>query len=251
MDGGGWRGRKERDLEAMRSKAFWESPDRFAVLARIEYVDRVEAALRTAEKLSGRLARSGRNGHGAATNLVQLLAQRLYLLDRACTDLTHGDPTDAFLEIRAQALDLPEADFPLRLREMYEAWGAGEDARSAPAIRYRPSARDRGIGAYRILSAETGLHVFEVGQPDGSFSRHAVRVAVAPCPAAAPDTDPVVLARRVLAASPSPTTDRAPLPNGAVSARPGFRTSLAHRTPRSGAGRRLRRDHREVRCPGD
>jgi ATP-dependent Clp protease ATP-binding subunit ClpC len=207
VDGGGWRGRKERDLEAMRSKAFWDSPDRFAVLGRIEYVDRVEAALRTAEKLSSRLARSGRNGHGAATNLVQLLAQRLYLLDRACTDLDAGDPTDAFVEIRAQALDLPEADFPLRLREMYEAWGRRRGMR---VQRLRSDTGHlvaiAGIGAYRILSAEAGLHVFEVGQADGSFSRHAVRVAVAPCPAAAPDTDPVVLARRLLAASPSPTT---------------------------------------------
>src|SRR5207253_11394812 len=58
-----WLGRKERDLEAMQDEAFWDSPDRFAVLARIEYVDRVQAAFRTAEKLLRRLLRQSRNGH--------------------------------------------------------------------------------------------------------------------------------------------------------------------------------------------
>jgi len=46
VDGEGWLGYKERDLASMRGDGFWEAPERFAVLARIEYVDRVQAALR-------------------------------------------------------------------------------------------------------------------------------------------------------------------------------------------------------------
>src|SRR5438270_2770636 len=57
IEGDDWVGRKERDLEAIQQEAFWETHDRFAVLARIEYVDRVQAAFRTAEKLLARLDR--------------------------------------------------------------------------------------------------------------------------------------------------------------------------------------------------
>ena len=88
VDGEGWRGRKERDLEAMKSRAFWESPERFAVLGRIEYVDRVEAALRTAEKLSARLARPNRTGIAAAPTRpavgTEALPPRLCLYRRGC-----------------------------------------------------------------------------------------------------------------------------------------------------------------------
>src|SRR5262249_11548012 len=92
IDGEGWRGRKELDLASMRAEDFWDSPERFGVLARIEYVDRVQAAFATAQKLADRLARTGKNGHGSARDLIELLAQRLYLLDRACAVTGAGDP---------------------------------------------------------------------------------------------------------------------------------------------------------------
>jgi ATP-dependent Clp protease ATP-binding subunit ClpC len=207
VDGDGWRGRKERDLEAMRSKAFWESPERFSVLGRIEYVDRVEAALRTAERLSTRLARLSRNGQGSARDLVRLLAQRLYLLDRACTAADAGDPADAFLEVRAPAVDRSEEDFALRLRDMYEAWARRRGMR-IQRLRSESShlLAISGIGAYSILSAETGLHVFETPRDDRAFGRIAVRVAVAPCLPAAPGTDPASVAGRALAELPASTT---------------------------------------------
>ena len=206
VDGEGWRGRKERDLEAMRSRAFWESPERFAVLGRIEYVDRVEAALRTAEKLSARLARPNRTGIAAAP-IVQLLAQRLYLLDCACTGADASAPADSFLEIRESTVDRTDGDFAGQLRDMYEAWGQRRGMR----LRRLRSASSHmlaisGIGAYAILSAETGLHVFETPRAEHSFGRIAVRVAVAPCLSAAPDSDPSVLARCALDALPATAT---------------------------------------------
>jgi ATP-dependent Clp protease ATP-binding subunit ClpC len=207
VDGDGWRGRKERDLEAIKSKAFWESPERFAVLGRIEYVDRVEAALRTAEKLSTRLARPRRNGHGSARDLVQLLAQRLYLLDRACTAADAGGPADAVVEVRAPAVDRSDLDCEIRLRDMYEAWGRRRGMR---VQRMRSESSHllaiTGIGAYPILAAETGLHVFEIPKRRYSFGRIAVRVAVAPLPSAAPGTDPELLARSALGGLPPSTT---------------------------------------------
>jgi ATP-dependent Clp protease ATP-binding subunit ClpC len=199
IDGEGWGGRKERDLVAMRSGTFWESPERLAVLARIEYVDRVQAAFRTAEKLSNRLSRLDRNGGGPARDLVELLAERLYLLDRACAGTDASQPADTFLEIRAAGVDHLEQDFALQLRAMYEGWARRR------GMRVQPLRSDRsellavsGIGAYRILSAETGLHVFESPTEDGSFDRVAVHVAVAPRLPAPPEGDTVELARLAL-----------------------------------------------------
>ena len=200
IEGDGWRGRKELDLDAMRSKTFWESPDRFAVLARIEYVDRVQAALRTAEKLAARLSRLSRNGHGPARDLVELLAERLYLLDRACADADAADPSDAYLEIRAAGVDRLEEDFSLQLRSMYEAWARRRGMRVQPLWSEGSHLLVvAGIGAYRILASEHGLHIFESPQGEGSFDRVAVHVTVAPRLPAAPETDALQLARQALA----------------------------------------------------
>ncbi len=214
IEGAGWLGLKEQDLEALRDEAFWESPERFAVLARIEYVDRVQAAFRTAEKLLARLQRQTRNGRRSARDVVELLAERLYLLDRACASTTAADPADAYLEIRGSAVGVDEAEreFALQLRGMYEAWARRR------GMRVRRLASETGhllavsgIGAYQILAPETGLHLLEsphdpTPRGDKSFDRVAVSVAVAPGAPASPDADAVELARSALDSLPSPST---------------------------------------------
>ncbi len=156
--------------------------------------------------------RQSRNGHGAARNVVELLAERLYLLDRACAGSTASDPSDAFIEIRATAVDTSEADFTLQLREMYEAWARLRGMR----VRRLWSEGSQllaisGIGAFQILSPETGLHVLESPHDksphgDRSFDRVAVQVAVAPSTPASPDADALELARHALDALPPSMT---------------------------------------------
>jgi ATP-dependent Clp protease ATP-binding subunit ClpC len=199
IDGEGWRGCKERDLAVMQRDGFWDDPSRFALLARIEYVDRVQAALRTAEKLAGRLASHSQNGHGSAHDLVRLLAERLYLLDRACADTDASAPADAFLQLKASEADPAESGFALQLRDMYEAWSRRR------GMRVRRLESDgghllavTGIGAHAILAAEAGLHVLEAPNDERSFDRVAVSVVVAPAPPAAPDTESLDLARVAL-----------------------------------------------------
>src|SRR5262249_48853526 len=147
----------------------------------IEYVDRVEALLRTAEKLSARLARPNRRERGTAPELVHLLAQRLYLLDHACTAADASAPADAFLEIRWPSVDRADGVFAVQLRDMYEAWAQLRGMR----VQRLQSASSHllaisGIAAYPILGAESGLHVFETPRTEHSFGRIAIRVAVAP-----------------------------------------------------------------------
>jgi len=200
VEGEDWAGYKARDLELMRGEGFWDAPDRFAVLARIEYVDRVQAAFRTAERLADRVARPARNRRGPARNVVDLLAHRLYLLDRACTGKDASTPPDAFIHLETSLADPDAAEFALRLRDMYEAWSRRRGMRiqrlhSGSGYLLAVS----GIGAYSILATESGLHVFESPHDERSFDRAAVQVTVAPRPAAAPDVEPLELARRALA----------------------------------------------------
>jgi ATP-dependent Clp protease ATP-binding subunit ClpC len=207
VEGEDWAGHKERDLEVMRREGFWDDPGRFAVLARIEYLDRVQAAFRTAERLADRLARSSGNRRGSPRDVVDLLAHRLYLLDRACTGKDASTPPDAFIHLETSLADPDAAEFALRLRDMYEAWSRRRGMRvqrlhSGSGYLLAVS----GIGAYSILATESGLHVFESPHDERSFDRAAVQVTVAPRPAAAPDVEPLELARQALAGLNVPAT---------------------------------------------
>jgi ATP-dependent Clp protease ATP-binding subunit ClpC len=135
------------------------------------------------------------------------IAERLYLLDRACAGADASDPADAFLELRAAVVDPVEEDFGLELRDMYEAWGKRR------GMRVRRLESDAGhllavsgIGAFRILSAESGLHVFESPHDERSFDRVAVHVVVAPGLPAPPETDAAESARLSLAGLPASNT---------------------------------------------
>jgi ATP-dependent Clp protease ATP-binding subunit ClpC len=205
LEGEAWQLQKEADLAATREPAFWESRDRFETLARIEYADRVQAAFRTAENLLARLSRTRTNGQRPARRLIELLAERLYLLDRAAAGLATGHAADAFLALRAGSGDAAGAEFARRLGEMYEAWGRKRGMR---VRRLGAGAADgellyavSGIAAYTILAPEAGLHVLEVAQRNRQFDRVSVHVVVAPRPAAPPEADPDEEARTALAAT--------------------------------------------------
>jgi ATP-dependent Clp protease ATP-binding subunit ClpC len=95
----------------------------------------------------------------------------------------------------------------VQLRDMYEAWAQRRGMR----VRRLQSESSHllaisGIAAYPILSAETGLHVFEISRAEHSFGRVAVRVAVAPCLPAPPEAHPAVLARNALDELPATAT---------------------------------------------
>jgi ATP-dependent Clp protease ATP-binding subunit ClpC len=208
LDGDGWRGRKERDLEAMRDDGFWDSPDRLELLARVEYVDRVQAAFRTAENLLGRLPAEGGNGGGAGREVIELLAQRLYLLDRACVGIDPGDPPDAFVEVRSGAADAAAAGAALDLLAMYESWGRRRGMRVTrlPADPGVHRLAVSGIAAYRILAGETGVHVFEEPRGEHSTGRVAVQVAVASSAPVPPDAGLAEHAGAALREVPASTT---------------------------------------------
>jgi ATP-dependent Clp protease ATP-binding subunit ClpC len=176
-----WHERKAAGLAAMREPGFWEQDDRGAVLALIEYVERLEADWRTGERLQGRLDRG--NGRPAAEG-VRILAQRVYLLGRALNGLDAGQAADAFLRVSLPDAE-PSADavaFAGELLAMYESWARARGMRieRAGADGHATTLAVAGLAAYPILADETGIHVLELPSGKRSFDRIAVRVTVAP-----------------------------------------------------------------------
>jgi ATP-dependent Clp protease ATP-binding subunit ClpC len=181
--------RSERDkddlLQLTRNADFWDSHDRHAVLARIEYLDRFQAAAATATRLLERLKlATSRQRSRAPIDLVRMLAERLFILDHAWKALASDEACDAFLSIDvvgAGAQDSGEA--AERLVEAYVSWGERRGMRIQRLKGQAPASHRlavTGLGAFRILKHEHGLHVFEKPKNESKFTRQTVHVTVAP-----------------------------------------------------------------------
>ena len=176
---------KSGALAALAEPTFWETPGRFAVLAKAEYLDRLETATKTAERLAARLERSAGDGGRASADLVELLASRLHVLDSAVAGVETGDPFELFLDVGASGPGEAESSFAERIAAMYLAWGK---KRGMDVERLSSGAGTRvlavsGLGCWRILAPEAGLHVHEEGEGavDGTraVDRATVRVRIA------------------------------------------------------------------------
>lgn len=181
LDAPGWLDAKTEALARMADPAFWNDEGRFALLGEAEYRERIEAGLDTAASLLDRLA--GGDRQSAPPRLVQRLAQQLFLVGEALAALAADEPRDAYLRVEAgEGRD----EAARRVAAMYRAWARRRRMRlevlaetDAP---YAVTLAVSGFGAYRILRAETGLHVFEQTVA-GEKTRLTARVRVAPQPA--------------------------------------------------------------------
>ena len=179
-----WGARKADALEGTREPGFWERDDRAETFAFVEYVDRLQAAWRTGERVAERLAR----GKGRPTaDAVRLLAQRLYLIERALAGLEERRAADAFLRVAPVAgsrdSDAARA-FAAELAAMYERWAASRGMRfdRIESVDGGLVAGVVGLAAFTILAGEAGLHVLETPVSGQGYDRVSVRVTVAPRP---------------------------------------------------------------------
>ena len=193
LDGVEWTETKARWLAMPSTEGFWQRSDRFEVLGRAEYMDRIEAGARSARSLLARL-----DGDGAAhrevwpRNMVSRLAQQMLLLEAAADEAMSTGPRDAFVYVQAGP-DGPdkngEQDFARRIAAMYEAWARQRGMRITvlkPSTRYAGDTvwlAVTGFSSYVVLMQENGLHVLEWGSPaEGGVKRASVRVRVLPQP---------------------------------------------------------------------
>ncbi|MEP6692208.1 MAG: AAA family ATPase [Gemmatimonadaceae bacterium] len=210
--GDAWQLRKSEALTRMSSSGFWSSRDRFATLGLAEYMDRIEVGLETAGSLLGRLTKRTRGADAPVPReLVERIAQQLYLVDEACEGLASGLPRDAFVSVRASrdpGADAAVSDaFARRLATMYRRWAEKrrmqmvvlEDGATAGEP-YRCVLAVSGFAAFGILESESGVHVLETPQDEKSFNRARATVKVAPQPDAPAGDAPNALRAQALGA---------------------------------------------------
>jgi ATP-dependent Clp protease ATP-binding subunit ClpC len=207
--------RKGHALSVMSEPGFWEREDRGALLAEIEYLDRLGTATRTAERLAARLERSLRPDGRANYELARLVAGRLYVLDSAVAGIRAGAPTEVVVHVRPTGNEPSEASaaFAELIADMYVSWAR---ARGMTIERLDATAGGHeleidGLGCGEILGRESGLHVLEHVDEhrDGgkAVDREQVRVLVVPgpssadgsaaiAPAAATEVEPTTIVRR-------------------------------------------------------
>jgi ATP-dependent Clp protease ATP-binding subunit ClpC len=181
-------GRKQAALAALSEPTFWEAPDRFGVLSLAEYLDRLDAATRTAQRLGERLLRSRRPDGRGSTDLVELLAGQLYVLESALAGLETGMPAEVFLEIAPSGgpAGRDAGPFADQIGDMYLGWCERRGMRATRLISTpgHHVLAVSGLGCGEILTPETGLHVLERTENgdrgDRVVDREHVRVVVAP-----------------------------------------------------------------------
>lgn len=207
---------KGHALSVVSEPGFWERDDRFAILGEAEYIDRLGVATRTAERLGARVERSVRPGGHANAKLAGLLANRLYVLDRAASGVERSAPTEVYVHLLASGADRgPETEvFADLLCEMYVGWaearGMRIDRLDAPAGEHLLAVS--GLGCGEILRHESGLHVLERmdGEQEGEkiLDREHVRVVVLPR-TPGPEDPAASAAREALTAASDPETTTA------------------------------------------
>lgn len=217
-----WQAKKNKALLQTSTRGFWDSPARFDVLGTVEYMDRIEAGVRSGESLlrriigrqiRDRVGGEAKDRHYFPNDLVRMLAQQIYLLEIACDDLADNRPRDAFLLVesgRDAGIEPGENDaFAQRLVRMYEQWAAKRKMKIQIIERingndrqpFRWLATVSGYGAFSLLLPESGFHIFESPRDAGSFLRCKARVRVAATPDEPADDTPgslIKLARQTL-----------------------------------------------------
>ena len=164
----------------MAGEGFWDDAGRFATLAVVEYVDRLQAATVTARRLGARVARqaAGETAAGASGNVVSLLAARLLVLRAALRGIESGAPQEVYLLVRgsAEGGGAADDDWIAQVAGMYEAWALARGM-TMERIGEQRLYCVSGLGSGEILLAERGLHVLELISQGAHGDRQVERVS--------------------------------------------------------------------------
>ncbi len=87
-----WEDLKHSLSQEMAAPGFWARPDRHATLARLALMDRVKAAMSTADALRGRLAKGTERSGRSSRELVARLALQLHLIKEGVRDVHEREP---------------------------------------------------------------------------------------------------------------------------------------------------------------
>ena len=192
-----WQALKSETLQQIADPGFWQRSDCYGVLGTAEFMDRIEAALKTAGSLLNRLKGPGEKAKQIYSRKVIIrLAEQLYLLAEANQSLNQKLPKDAYLMIESgtgPSKQSEEGDpFIKQIQQMYQQWAHKRRMRQDLLQRLESSDLGvrsvilavSGLGAYSILQPESGLHVLEIPKRGSAYDRINVRVKVVAQPEA-------------------------------------------------------------------
>jgi ATP-dependent Clp protease ATP-binding subunit ClpC len=184
-----WENLKKELSDDLSSPDFWSRPARFDVLARLALMDRVKAAIETADALRRRLERYSRSPTRYSAELCGRLALQLHLIKEGMKDAFDNAPVEIALRLEAVFDGAGDRQATLtwchRLGSMYRAWAAKRRMQISEVPDAAPEAQApvlvvSGFGAHRTLSAEAGLHVLEPAERSDVRVTARVRLAVVP-----------------------------------------------------------------------
>jgi ATP-dependent Clp protease ATP-binding subunit ClpC len=201
IEGEEWQKMKAVALSATSSPGFWDSPERFSILGKAEYMDRIETGLNTGKSLVRRLMGSQPDEREHfSRQLARRLAQQIYLVEAAYSGLIEERPREAFVlveGIREGKSSIPKTnEFASQIGNMYRQWASKRKMRLEILRETEMDSKEPyqlllsvvGFAAFTILEQETGLHILEIPQEGKkSFHRYKVRVRVIAQPEAPAD----------------------------------------------------------------
>jgi ATP-dependent Clp protease ATP-binding subunit ClpC len=186
-----WQALKSEALQQIAEPDFWQRPDCYSVLGRAEFMDRIEAAFKTAGSLLSRLkGPDEKTKRIYSRKIITRLAEQLYLLAEANQSLNQNLPQDAYLMLESGPAPSPPAQsddpFIKQLQNMYQQWGHNRRMRQNLLQNLESSDPPEGsiilavsgLGAYSILQSESGLHVLEIPKKGTAYDRMSIRVKV-------------------------------------------------------------------------
>lgn len=206
LDSSDWTGLQQSLADAMAAKDFWTRDDRPATLSRYALTDRVKAAAGTARSLRERLARGAGGAGRHSRQLISRLALQVYLCEQGIADALDNVPIEVVLAVQpgmeAGSDGQATRAWCQQLSEMFASWARRRHMSYASVSNANdgktPFHVVSGFGAWRTLSAETGMHILESDDPAPKAGRAVARVRVAPVPLTltrSRASDPAELAR--------------------------------------------------------
>lgn len=195
IEGDDWQKMKTEALSATSSPGFWDSPERFAILGKAEYMDRIETGLNTGKSLLRRLigSKHDKKKH-FSRELMRRLAQQIYLVEGAYSGLIEERPREAFVLVEGiregRRGDPIINEFACQIGNMYRQWASKRKMRLEVLKETDADGKEPyqlllsvvGFAAFTILEPESGLHILEIPKEGKKDFKYKVRVRVAAQP---------------------------------------------------------------------
>ena len=164
MAGESWNAANELLRSALADPAIWSREDRYALFSRMETVDRLREAARTANRLFERYNAASGHPQRASRELAARLASQLFSLRHGLDDIAADAPIDALVRVEpaleAGGDKADAAAWCKKLTGMYRLWATKRRMQIREFVSNGagpPILQITGFGAFRTLEFGSGI----------------------------------------------------------------------------------------------